>query len=162
MPYLENCARAHVYYADNLRVRLNMSFDKNVEEEMLKHYLRAIEISKESYYAYLGLATYYTGIKKYQESIALLDTMMKHFPNQADPNYYIGDNYFNIANYSKAVTYLETSLRLAPEVFNTYYTLSIAYSRHGEYEKALKTINTAKQKFGESSFICESLGNIYF
>lgn len=162
MPALDNCARAHNYYADNLKNKLITNFTPEVEAKMIHHYRRSIQISKESYYAYLGLATHYNFTKRYIESIALLDTMLSIYPNAADPHYYIGVAYLNVGKTEKAIHHLNISLNLAPQVLNTYYDLSLAYSKNKNFQKALSTIQLAKQKFSESSYIYEALAFIYF
>jgi protein O-mannosyl-transferase len=162
MPSLENCARAHNYYADNLKNKLITNFTPEVEANMIHHYRRSIQISKESYYAYIGLATHYNFTKRYSQSIALLDTMLSIYPNAADPHYYIGVAYLNTGKTEKAIHHLNISLKLAPQVLNTYYDLSLAYSKNKNFQKALSTIHLAKQKFSESSYIYEALAFIYF
>lgn len=162
MPALENCARAHNYYADDLKRKLYATFDPAKEAEMIRHYRRAIEITKESYYSYLGLSTYYCDTKKLKEGIALLDTMIALFPNAADPYFYIGQALFQTQEYPRAIKNLEKSLELAPEVFSTYYILSVARSKNAQFKQAHELIDKAKEKFGESAQIYEALGNIYF
>jgi protein O-mannosyl-transferase len=162
MPYLENCARAHNYYADILKTKLAAGFNANIEKEMISHYQKSIAISTESYYSYLGLATYFINTKKFNESISVLNEMLKKYSNQADPNFYIGQAYYSNQRYKEAVTYLQKSLDLAPEVSNTYYYLSLALSKQNQFDKAISIINTCKQKFGETAFVYEAMGNIYF
>ncbi len=162
MPYLENCARAHNYYADIFKIKLNSGFNQSIETEMINHYKKSIQLSNESYYSFLGLGTYYCSAKKYSEGINVLNDMLQKFPNQADPHFYIGEAYYNIHNYEKAVFHLQTSLNLAPEVLNTYYFLALALSKNKKYDEAETIITKAKQKFGESANIYDALGNIYF
>lgn len=162
MPYLDMCARAHNYYADEIKIKLKKNYDARLEREMILHYKKSFEISNDSYYAYLGLATYYGEIKKYQDEIAILNTMIRIYPNQADPNFYLGQAFYYTDEIKKSVLYLEKSLQLAPEVLSTYYFLSLAYSRAAQYDKAIASIQKAKEKFSESVSIYEALGTIYF
>ncbi|MEI6021801.1 MAG: hypothetical protein WCR21_11790, partial [Bacteroidota bacterium] len=162
MPHLENCARAHNYMADELKRKLSQNFDKKLEDNMIHHYLRSIEISKESYYAYLGLGMYYNQSKNYEQSIQHFKNMLVLFPKAADPYYYLGEAYLNKNEAGFAIVELEKSLELAPEVLITYLSLSTAYAKAQNFDKAIQLINTAKSKFGESAKIYENLGNIYF
>ncbi len=162
MPHLEKCARAHNYMADELKNKLSQNFEKKTEIDMIEHYLKSIEISNESYYAYLGLGRYYLQIKKYDESIVQFKKMIELFPNAADPLYYMGDAYLNKNEANKAIPLLEKSLQLAPEVLITYLTLSTAYAKTQNFEKAIQTNNMAKSKFGESAKIYETYASIYF
>ncbi|MCC6372474.1 MAG: tetratricopeptide repeat protein [Bacteroidia bacterium] len=162
MPRLENCSRAHNYYADNLKKKLMQNYNPEVENEMIQHYQKSIAISKEAYYSQLSLADYYNKTGRFNEAIVLLDTMLAIFPNQADPHFYMGDALYSAGNYTKAKTHLLKSLQLAPEVLITYFRLAITQSRLGEFEEAFKTVETARAKFSESSYIYEALGAIYF
>lgn len=162
MPYLENCARAHSYYADLLKVKLSSGFDATTEALMIDHYKKSYTISPESYYAYMGLGTYYCSVKRYGEGISVLDTMVHRFPEQADPHFYLGQALSHEGNYKEAIYHLERSLKLAPEVLMTYYTLSTAYSKNRDFEKALATVETARKKFTDSGVIYDALGNIYY
>lgn len=162
MPYLENCARAHNYYADQLKIKLRNNFDAQTEANMIAHYRKSFGITHEAYYAYLGLSTYYSGAKRYNEALALLDTMLQLFPGQADPHFYSGEVLYNTGEFSQAINHLTTSLKLAPEVLSTYFTLAQAYARVKEFDKALETITIARNKFGDSSQILEALSLIYF
>ncbi len=162
MPYLENCSRAHQYYADILRDKLNVSHNASMETSMIAHYTRSFEISAEAYYARLGLGRYYCSIKNYGAGIAVLQKLVSLFPEQADPNFYLGEALFHTGHYKEAITYLYKSRELAPAILNTYYFLALAYSKEGATAKAVSTIEQARQKFGESGLIYDALGAIYF
>jgi tetratricopeptide (TPR) repeat protein len=162
MPYLENCSRAHQYYADILKEKLSSSYNASMEASMIAHYTRSFEISEEAYYARLGLGRYYCSKKNYKEGIPVLEKMVKLFPQQADPNFYLGEALFHTQRYKEAILYLDKSRLLAPAILSTYYFLALAYSKSGAMEQAVSTIGLAKQKFGESALIYDALGNIYF
>lgn len=162
MPKLERCARAHNYYANILKSKLNKSFNPTTEQEMISHYKKSIQISDESYYSYIGLGSYYIDTKKHSEALAIFTEMIKKYPNQADPNFYLGKSYYYVKDYSQSISYLRKSLDLAPEVSNTYFYLALSLSGNGEYDNAIAITTLNKQKFGESASIYEVLGNIYF
>lgn len=162
MPYLENCSRAHQYYADILRDKLPASYNASAEASMIAHYTRSFEISDEAYYARLGLGRYYCSIKNYAAGIAVLEKLVSLFPEQADPNFYLGEALFHTGRYKEAIVYLYKSRELAPAILSTYYFLALAYSKDGATAKAVSTIGEARQKFGESGLIYDALGNIYF
>jgi len=162
LPYLENCSRAHQYYADILRDKLNGSYNASMEASMIAHYSRSFEISGEAYYARLGLGRYYSSVKNYAAGIAVLQKLVSLFPEQADPNFYLGEALFHTGRYQEAIMYLYKSRELAPAVLSTYYFLALAYSKDGATVKALSTVEQARQTFGESGLIYDALGNIYF
>ncbi len=162
LPYLENCSRAHQYYADILRDKLSVSYNAATEASMIAHYTRSFGITGEAYYARLGLGRYYCSVKNYAAGIAVLEKLVSLFPEQADPNFYLGEALFHTGRYKQAITYLYKSRQLAPAIFSTYYFLALAYSKDGATAEALTTIEQARQKFGESGLMYDALGNIYF
>lgn len=162
MPYLENCARANYYYADILQGKLQKGYNTAMEADMIARYRKSIAISKESYYSFTRLASYFVQVRRYQEAINLLDTALQYYGNQADPHYCIGQAYYGAGEFKKATWHLQRSLDLAPEVSETYYYLGMALARNKEFDRALQIINTQKQKFGPSLAVSEAFGLIYF
>jgi len=162
LPKMENCSRAHYYYADMLQRELRKNYTREAEEKMIHHYRRSYSICKEAYYAYLGLGTYFCEKENYREGIALLDTMLTLFPEAADVHFFMGETLSETDQHTRAIYHLEKSLRLAPEVLDTYLALALAYSKQGDVEKAISTVDKAKIKFSESAKIYEVLGIIYY
>lgn len=162
MPALENCARAHQYYADILQDKLTKAFDPALEEKMIHHYRRSIQISDASYYSYLKLSMYFNKSKRINESIQLLDTMMVKFPKQADVYFTLGEAYYIKQNYAKAIQLLKESENLAPNVAITYHYLGLAQSKNKEFNEALKTINTCEEKFGVSANTSDIKSEIFY
>jgi len=159
---LENCSRAHQYYADILRDSLNASYNASTEASMIAHYTRSFEITGEAYYARLNLGRYYCSTKNYAAGITILEKLVSFFPEQADPNFFLGEALFHTGRYKEAIGYLYKSRELAPAILSTYYFLALAYSKDGDTGKALSNIEQARKKFGESGLIYDALGNIYF
>jgi tetratricopeptide (TPR) repeat protein len=162
MPQLENCARANNYFADVLQNKLKNNYDATTETLMIKHYLKSIEISKASYYAFLGLGNYYKNIKKYNQALPVFDSMVHLFPEQADPHFFIGDTYLQLEEYQKAEKHLSKALALAPNVLSSYLSLSLTLSKLGKFDEAIKLLEHAKKLFGESLSISENFGIVYF
>lgn len=162
MPYLQNCARAHQYYADVLQEKLISNFDSGKEQEMIRHYKKSIEISNESYYAYLKLGMYYTKVNRLPEAENVLNEMMEKFPKQADVYFALGEVCYKAKNYKKAIGFLNESKLLAPEVSVTYYYLSLAQSKEKQLNEALNTITLCEQKFGTNAKTLEVKSEIYY
>lgn len=162
LPKMENCSRAHYYYADMLKKELALNFDRDKETAMIAHYRKSYAICKEAYYSYLSLGTYLCSVKRYSEGMAVFDTMLVLFPSSADAHFYLGEALAESNQLPSAIQHLEQSLRLAPEVLSTYVELSLAYSKKMEFDNALSVILKAKEKFLESRAIYETLGMVYF
>lgn len=162
MPKLENCARAHQYFADMLQEKLNTAYNVTREEEMIFHYKKSINISDASYYSYLKLSMYYNKTNRINEAINLLDTMMLKFPKQADVYYTMGEAYYKKQDFSKSINFLNESKILAPNVATTFFHLSLALSKNKQFSEALSTINECEQKFGASANTIEIRSEILF
>lgn len=162
MPKLENCARAHQYYADMLQEKLNVVYNATREDEMIMHYKKSISISNASYYSYLKLSMYYNKINRINEAISLLDTMLLKFPKQADVYYTIGEAYYKKQEYQKSISYLKESKILAPNVATTFFYLSLALSKNKQYTEALSNITECEQKFGINANTIEIKSEILF
>lgn len=162
MPYLQNCARANQYYADILQEKISSTFDAQKENEMIAHYKKSIEISNESYYAYLKLGTYYTKVNRFSEAEKVLNDMLTKFPKQADVYFALGELSYKSSKYKEAIRYLTTSKVLAPEVPITYVYLGLAQAKEKQMNNALNTLRLCEQKFGSSIVILETKSEIYF
>ncbi|MBI3519355.1 MAG: glycosyltransferase family 39 protein [Bacteroidetes bacterium] len=162
MPHLQNCARAHQYYADLLQDKLQINFDANMEQQMINHYKKSIEICDKSYYSYLKLSMYYSKTNRLSEAVSLLNEMMKKFPEQADVYYYLGEVYYKLKVYDKSVMLLSDSKELAPDVMNTYLLLSLAQSKNKQFGEAINTITICEQKFGVSANSLDTKSELYF
>lgn len=163
LPLLENCARAHYYYASELVKGYPDSKDKvKAKEEIIRHYKRAIEITPESYYAYVRLATEYQNWKDYDAQAAICDSALKYYPGQADIWHYKGMAEYYLTHYDEAAAALRQAVLLAPELDDNWEFLARAQERGGEFEAAFTTLNEALQRNSSYTFYYDVLSDTYF
>lgn len=162
MPALENCSRAHYYYANLIKGKLMQVPDAAMEHDMIFHFNRSIEISDSAYYSYMALGTYYCDLKRFNEGIPVLTKMAALFPNQADPHYYLGQALYQTGSLNEGIAHLEKSLTLAPEVSITYYDLALAYAKNDEFNRSLDTLKTMEQKFQASMLLFDAYGKVFY
>ena len=164
LPYLDNSARAHYYYASLLNEKLQKNgWNESMEIDMIYHYQRSIEISDSIYYGRLELATYYLNNKQFREGDSVLRETVRVFPHTSDPRYYLGQSYVDQKRYAAAIPQLEKSIELAPRSHDSYYLLSIAYAKLGRYDDGIQLAREGLKKFPEASLsMYEALGHIYF
>ena len=171
LPYMQNCARAHYYYASLLNKQLfedkslfnNAQKRTQVESEMIKEYKRSMELSDYSYLSYLELGTYYCRIYNYNEGISILKKGVELFPEAPDMAFYLGQTYVLINENALAVPWLEKSIKLSYNQPTNYYFLSLAYSRTNRLEEALKVVDDGMKKFeNDKGLFYDALGFIYF
>lgn len=165
MKHLENCSRAHFYYATQLHQLIikNPSRKNQLEGQMIKHYKRSIEITDSAYYAYIEWGTYYCNQYRYNEGIPIFEKAVSIYPNCADPLFFLGQAYVHTEQYSKAIPLLEKSIELAPRQWGGYFFLSISYGKIGKYYEGRDLANVGLNKFPNmSKEFNDALGHIYY
>jgi len=165
LPYMENCSRAHYYYASMLNKQIAENHNKKakLENTMIKHYERSMEISDHAYLSYLELGTYYCREGNQNAGISVLKKGMKLFPEASDLSFFLGQTYVLMNQNDSAVPYLESSIKLAYNTATNYYFLGIAYSRVKRLNDALALMDKGIQKFPDQlDLMYDALGHIYF
>lgn len=163
LPLLENCARAHYYYASELVKGLPTSRNPVGDKaEIERHYLRAIAITPQSYYAYLRLGQFYNNERLYAKAADLMEEALRLYPAQADIWTLRGMGLYYLAKYSEAAAALEQAKLLAPELLDNWEFLARAYERGREFDKALATLREAMQRNPVHTLFYDVLSDTYF
>jgi tetratricopeptide (TPR) repeat protein len=98
--------------------------------------------------ARFGLGTTYIQLQQYKDALAVLEPMVKEFPE----DYFLKNNIawlyatakdFSIRNGAKAVQFAQDALLIAPGDFHLWSTLSEGYYISGKYDKALRAAEVA-------------------
>ncbi|RYY64031.1 MAG: tetratricopeptide repeat protein, partial [Chitinophagaceae bacterium] len=107
-----------------------------------------------------------TGISNSNEKIALLNTLIRKFPNSGlvnDANAEIADTYLAAERFREAVPYLQTLTRASgnnttkPEAF---LKLGIAYFNLKQYDNAITQFNTVLNQYPNSDEADDALENL--
>lgn len=164
MPHLQDCARAHYYYATELNFALqNEGWDSKKEAQMIEHYRRSMELSDSIYFGRLELATYFLNGKDFEQGIPILEEMIDLFPSTSDPYYYLGQSYVQREFFDKAVPVLEKCLDLAPNSHDATYLLAISYGKTGAYDKGISLAKQGMKEYPNATGnMYQALGYIYF
>lgn len=162
MPWLENCARAHNYYADELKRRYPPGTSAAYDALIEKHYKRAIAITSEAYYAYIGLGMFYNQKNQYAQSIEVFTQMLEKYPTQADAQYYLGEAYTLAGQAPEAIALLKESARLAPRVAITYITLARAQVQSSLFAEADNTLENYRKQFGSDLRYYETRAELFY
>ena len=164
MPHLENCARAHYYFATETNIKMSKEgWSSDLEKSMIDHYKRSIEISDSIYYARIELAGYYLNNERYSEGIPVLIEATQVFPHASDPHYYLGQTYVQTDRYEESIPMLERSIELAPRSHDSYYLLIIAYGKTEAFDEGIELGLKGIEKFPEQrAKMHEALGYLYF
>ena len=98
--------------------------------------------------ARFGLGTAYIQLQQYKDALAILEPMVKEFPE----DYLLKNNIawlyatakdFSVRNGAKAVQFAQDALLIAPGDFRLWSTLSEGYYVSGKYDKALRAAEMA-------------------
>ncbi|MDX2362328.1 MAG: tetratricopeptide repeat protein [Crocinitomicaceae bacterium] len=164
MVHLENAARPHYYYASLLNQKmLNEGWSQSIEDEMILHYTRSMELSDEMYYGRLELGTYFCNKERLLEGIPVLEEMIILFPEASDPRHFLGQAYFQIEEYEKSIIQLEKSVELGPNNYDSHHLLSMAYAMVGRFDEAVLMAQDGIARFsGSEVSFYQALGLIYY
>ena len=163
MEHLDASSKAHFYYAEALNTAYDTASNKaQMEEEILKHYKRAIEISDSSYYAYLGLADASIRFGKYDQAVTYMERMVQFYPHMGDPWFFLGKGRFFQEDWANAAKDLEKSKELNPYPTETWFLLGLSWSRSQQYEKAEKVLKEGIEKYPGSIQLLSALSECYF
>jgi protein O-mannosyl-transferase len=163
LPYLENCARAHYYYASELAKGYDQSPNPaQTKAEIIRHYRRAIEITPESYYAFVRLAANYQRWGDYAAQTKLCDQALQFYPGQADLWHLKGMAHYYLAEYTEAAKAFEDARLRAPELDDNWEFLARSQERAGNFEAAISTLNEALNRNASYYFYYDVLSDTYF
>ncbi len=109
----------------------------NETEQAENYFLRAMELKKDYYQAYFGLAALYTKVKKDKQALAILNQLSE---NLSDPEIYYeqGRLLYNDGQIDLAIKNFLEVLKIMPNHANALYSLALAYETKGEKTEALK------------------------
>lgn len=163
LPNLENCSRAHYYYANTLLEKgQTTGMTPELEAEMISEFEKAIAISDSAYYAYLNLALYHCEKQDFAKGKKVLERMLAYYSTTADPNFYYGQVLFFEEDYASAQPYLEKAVQYSPKQEGNYYYLGICYAKTKSFNEGLQLMNTYQSEFGESWQYHEAMGHLTF
>ncbi len=104
--------------------------------EIPKMYERAIERNAYDTLSYFNLAAYYHQNDLYDQSVPILDTLLKVDPAYPKANWMMGNIYVKWKEYAKALPYLEKAHRQLADNTDFLYELGASYFQTGQIQKA--------------------------
>jgi tetratricopeptide (TPR) repeat protein len=88
------------------------------------------------------VTTLYLG-RDYERALPLLVQALKHEPQSAELNYFVGDCYLHFEQIDKALPYLEAAVRLDPKLLPARASLGLTYARAGKPADAIPNLLAA-------------------
>ncbi|MCK4404726.1 MAG: tetratricopeptide repeat protein [candidate division Zixibacteria bacterium] len=106
-------------------------------EEVPKMYQRATERDPYDTLSYFNLAAHYHRNQNFDQTILILDTLLKIDPVYPKANWMIGNIYYKREDYAKALPYMEKASRFLADNSNFLYQLGLVYYSTNQPEKAI-------------------------
>lgn len=162
LPLLENCARAHYYYANVIDQGIPTAKDpEKAKAEVETHLLRAIAITPQSYYAYIRLAQHYQRYQKYAAQRDLMAEAVQIYLQQSEVWHLKGIAEYHLGEYEQAALDLQQARLLDPELEDTWEFLARAYTRAHHFQEALQTLDEALQRYPTNLYLYDALSETY-
>jgi cytochrome c-type biogenesis protein CcmH/NrfG len=108
----------------------------DVPDEIPRMYERAIERNAYDTLSYFNLAAHYHGNDRYDQAVAVLDTLLKVDPAYPKANWMMGNIYVKWKEYAKALPYLERAYPYMADNPDFLYELGASYFQTGQTQKA--------------------------
>lgn len=131
--------------------RLYAENKKSVKAE--KAYLSALDINPEGKEVLANLALLYHQQQKSDETVSLLEKLIKLEPMHFNANYLLGLHYFNKKQYDKMEEAYKRAIAIKPDLAEAHYNLGMAYflqTRYSEAIAALKKVVELNPKDGDA------------
>ena len=154
MEQLEECARAHYYYATELALQLdNDPNNPQLRADVERHFKRSIEIHPQSFYSFISLGRIYSAWGEYDKGIQLFTQAREQFPQEAQPYFELGKCYFFAGRLVEAQEPLKVATDLAPNLTEAYFFRSMAVFHAGAQQSGLDLIDQTIAEFPEAVYL---------
>lgn len=158
---LDNCAKAHEFYADALHQKLERTNDSALIPEIVEQYERSIQISELSYYSFIKLGSNYAIWGNANRGIELLERAVELFPNEGDPHFYLANALYRENEYAKAIPHLHLAVQYSPRVHDSYYLLIRSFIEMGQLDSAMVVSDKALKLFPKNILIRDATSDVY-
>lgn len=161
--YLDDCARCHFHYANELTGIYHTSANKDeIRKKIEHHFKRAIEITPEAYNSYisLGRASFVWG--DFESGMQVLGKAIEKWPERGRPYFHAGYGLYLQKQYASAAGMFRDALRLAPNRDDTNFFLAWSLFQQSQFEEALDIMQKGKQRWPTNYGFHESLSDMQF
>lgn len=161
---LDNCARAHYYYANQLVADYSSAPNQSeIRKEIEAHFQRAIDITPESYYAFTRFAEAQLYIfQDYVGAERTASAGLKYYKESADLWHYKGKANYYQGRYQVAAEAFQTSLSLDDSHEDTREFWARSLERNGDFAQAMTLINEGIQIDPNYLFYYDVLSDTYW
>lgn len=162
IPNLEECARCHFHYAEALGLSYERAPNKaQVQQDIIHHLSRAIEITDRAYNAYITLGRTYYNFGMLAQGNQIFEEATQFYPNEARPWFELGFGMYQQENWPQAARALEKACELAPNREDNFYYLAWSEHRQGNTTRGIQILEDLYQANPTQAVFSESLGDMY-
>lgn len=113
--------------------------------EAIAEYVRAIEINTKDYNSYYKIAYFLRELNKNEESINMLNDLLKKRPDYLEASMLLGDILYMEERFKEATFVYSDALKYNPGNYDIYYNLGMVYTRLNDFQKAKEYYVTAAE-----------------
>jgi Tfp pilus assembly protein PilF len=163
MPRLENCAKAHFYFANVLTEQKPTSTNPaKTKADIEFHLNRTIEITPKAFFAYLELARHHLAYKEYPKVEAAGRQAAAEFPKQPEGHYYLGLAQYHLRKYTQAAQNLALARSIYPSMEEAWELEGRSLSISGQHTAAIERLESAHRTFPKSTYMLDALSDAYY
>ncbi len=168
MPQLENCAQAHLFYANELLLRKGgrqleeMKADTGLARLVLGHAQKAVDIAPEECRTYTVLARAQRAFGLFNEALASSRQCEARGGEKGDAAELAAETYFQADSFALAVPLLKEAMAHNIKNKKTHELLAWSYFRTQQFDSAYQVLDTAMAKWPKSPFFVREKGKMYF
>lgn len=159
---LERALSVNEPTVDICTIMQSLALEMEMFEVAVKVGLQIIAMDPHAARHYVNLATAYSGMKAYDESIDMLQQILPMFPENADLWNVLATQVRARDGAEAADVFFEEALRLSPNDFKIISNYAQSFSLRQDYDKALEMSLRAIEVNGENPEPRVSAGQIYF
>lgn len=159
----ESCARCNFHYADALsRSRQNQPPSSAIDQEIIHHLRKAIEICPQAYNSYIALGNAHYQAKDFRAGIKVFESAMAIFPDAARPWFFLGKGYMMQNNPAEALPYLEKAKDMAPDREEHHFLRGWAWYQTGNQLKGIEIMRQAQFRWPATLEYFNALSEMYW
>lgn len=135
---LQRALEVHEPTAELIGIILRLALEMGFYEIAIKLGEQLIILEPTNPGHYVNLATAYSGLRKYETSISMLQNVLPHFPTNADLWNVLATQVRERDGVDAADVFFEEALKLSPNDARIISNYSISFTRRNDIDKALE------------------------
>lgn len=158
---LQRALEVHEPTADLIGIIQRLALEMGMYEVAIKLGVQLVALAPQSPASYVNLATAYSGLKQYDDSIDMLQSALPLFPAEASLWNVLATQVRERDGVDAADVFFEEAMRLSPDNSQIISNYSISFTRRNQLDKALELAlrsieidpNSPEPRIGAAQFL---------